>query len=221
MLGRLAAGVAHDLANYLGVVDLSLAALKRRLENGGGREDIAAAREATEHAMRLTSCLLAYARGCAPPPSPVDMSALVMRLLAVFGRIIPDGVKVEVDGDSEPPHIDGVRPELEQLVLNLVLNACESMPDGGTLRLSVYSTDSTVCLEISDTGIGLSEAIVAAGGPLTPSSKPERAGGEGLGLGIVREVAARHHARLVVTPRTGGGTSVQVVFPLPAVARRA
>ncbi|HTM21593.1 MAG TPA: ATP-binding protein [Kofleriaceae bacterium] len=216
MLGRLAAGVAHDLANYLGVVDLSLAAMQRRLGGGDPRAELINAREATEHALRLTSCMLAYARGCTPAPVAIDIEALVRRLLTVFGRVIPNEVDVEVELERELPAIEGVVPQIEQLLLNLVINACEVMPGGGTLRVAAWSGADTVTLEVADTGCGMAEAG-GADGALSPSSKRD---GSGLGLGIVREVAARHHARVLVIPRTGGGTSVQVIFPGPGVAQR-
>ena len=219
MLGRLASGVAHDLANYLVVVDLSLASIRRRVGDTA-TGDVATAREATEHAIRLTGCLLEYARGGSPPPRPVDMVALVRRLLDLFGRVIPEHVQLDFDCDADPPLIDGVAAELEQLVLNLVLNACDAMPEGGRLRLTVREVEDAVRLEVSDTGSGLATGCRPLGPGPTPSSKAGRAGGSGLGLSIVREVADRHEASLQIAPGPGAGTRVQVSFPVrktPAV----
>src|SRR5262245_34256219 len=123
MLGRLAAGVAHDLANYLAIVDLSLARAAREAPECHG--DVGAAREAADRAVGLTRCLVAYARGGAPAPAWIDLGALVRRLLALFSHVIPEHVRLEVDLGQGPLLIRGVGPELEQLVLNLVLNACD------------------------------------------------------------------------------------------------
>lgn len=210
LLGRLAAGVAHDLSNYLAVVDLSLASIKRRAHDSELEEDVVAAREAAEHAIRLTRCLLEYARGGAPARTSVDMVAVIRRLLQVFRRVIPERVAVGVELDAECPPISGVAPELEQLVLNLMLNACDAMPEGGSLLLAVRPTRSTVCLVVADTGKGMAEGQLVSG---CPSSKPGRSGGNGLGLGIVLGVADRHSASVQVSPRPGGGPLVEVIFP--------
>ena len=212
ILGRVTAGVVHDLSNYLGVIDLVLDMLDRRTGKANNGDAVATAREATQRALKLTGCLLDYARGGSPAPGPVDLADTVRRVLDLFGRVIPDGVKVEEKLEGSPPSITGVAPEVEQLVLNLVLNACEAMPRGGTLNVAVRETDSSVSLEVTDTGCGLSSPVDGTDPALSPSTKASRPGG-GLGLGIVRCVATRHSARLKIFPCPDGGTSVLVAFP--------
>ena len=115
-----------------------------------------------------------------------------------------------LDGTLPKVHADA--DQLGQVLLNLVLNARDAMPNGGTLTLSLRSdAPSTVLLEVSDTGEGLDAAAALAAGATTPSKKAGR-NGRGLGLGIVRSVVDRHGAELSIAPRTGGGTRVAVRF---------
>lgn len=205
MIGRIAGGVAHDLINYFAVVELSLSSLSLRSKEAESPE-LADARTAMAAATRLTRSLLDYARGSAPPPAPVDLAALARRTLELMGRMIPAEVQLHLDIDEDLPPVRGVATELEQLILNLLLNACDAMPDGGHLWLGLRtSSSSSVMLEIADSGRGVSAEVATSDGAISRSSKPGRTG-DGLGLGIVRAVVERHGASLLIGPRPGGGT---------------
>jgi two-component system cell cycle sensor histidine kinase/response regulator CckA len=213
MLGRIAAGVAHDLNNYLCIVDLALDALERTSPHGSARRlPLHEAQEAIRGAKQLTNGLLDYARGGAPKMQRVDLPALIDYVLVLFRRMIPENVVVEVHSTADPIYIRGVPADLEQLVLNIVLNACDAMPHGGVLSLRVQARgERGVTFEATDTGSGVCEAIRTASGPTSPSSKHEGAT-SGLGLGIVRAVAERHEAHLEIGPYDGGGTRIAVTF---------
>jgi signal transduction histidine kinase len=206
LLGRLAAGVAHDLSNYLTVLEVSLELLRRREHDP---VMLSHAHDAVGSATRLVRSLLEYARGGTPEPAPIDLGPLVRRTLAVIGRLIPPTVDVVFDAPRDLPAVRGIACQLEQLVLNLVLNACEAMPTGGELRITLRAGGrNRVWLEIADTGSGLAVAAAAAG-PRGPSTRRGRRGA-GLGLGIVRSVAERHGACLRIIPGIGGGTRISV-----------
>jgi signal transduction histidine kinase len=212
MLGRIAAGVAHDLNNYLAVVDLALTAIQRSGAITATRKQLTDAREAVQSARKLTNGLLDYARGGTPAAQPVDLGLLVRHILELFEHVIPENVTLELETETDAPLVRGVAAELDQLVLNLIVNACDAMPDGGDLSVSVHSSSETgVTLEVADTGCGLAQASRDAEGPTSPSSKR---GDEatGLGLGIVRSVAERHGAALEIGRRSGGGTRIVVRF---------
>jgi len=209
LLGRLAAGVAHDLNNYLTVLDVSLSMFDRSTV---GLEH---ARAAVEAASRLTGTLLAYARGADPAPAAVDLGELVQDAIWLLRSTIRSSIAIVLEIDDGVPPVLGIAAELEQLVLNLVLNACDAMPGGGELRVAVRAIGDEVRLEVADTGGGLDRATRTMSGPRTPSTKNGRPGA-GLGLGIVRAVADRHRARLCIAPRSGGGTLVAVMVPIVA-----
>src|SRR5688572_30703356 len=148
LLGRMTAGVAHDLNNYLTVLRVSIDLLEHR---GSDRLLWDRAREAIESAIELNRNLLEYARGSAPEPAPLDLAALVRRVLGLVGRLITPEIVVVVDESSDLPRVRGVAPELEQLVLNLVLNACDAMPKGGELRVRLRAPGpSAVVIDVMD-----------------------------------------------------------------------
>ena len=181
LIGRLTAGVAHDLNNYLGVIDVSLALMKT--------EEAESVRKVVDSAIRLTSNLTRYARGSAPPFAPVDLGMVVTRVVDMFRRSLPESVDVVFLLETVPV-IEGNDLELEQLVLNLLLNAAEASPENSKVTIRLHTPASGIVrLEVEDSGQGFA-AIDAS---FSPSTKRP---GIGLGLGIVRGVAGRHAAAL-------------------------
>ena len=199
LVGRLAAGVTHDLNNYLGALSLDLAMLQR---NPSETDLVTHAIEATDMMTRLAQALLHYVRGEQPAMQLVDMSSIVRNVVRLVQRSIPRSVKLELDLSDKIKRIYGAPAELEQAVANLVLNSIDAMPDGGTLRLRVQPTGAdAVFVEVADEGSGLPG----------PTTKPGRR--MGLGLSIVRRVVERHRGTLRISPREPRGTIVTILLP--------
>jgi signal transduction histidine kinase len=205
LLGRMTSGVVHDLNNYIHVLDVTLMLLRRHPEDA----QLWNQSQAAIHAMtRLNATLLAYARNGTHAPTLVDLGEVVRHTLKVLGRIVPPEIAVELDVGDQLPPISGVRAELEQLVLNLVINACDAMPKGGDLKIAVRrSAGSVVVLEISDSGDGIVPPVT--NGRALSSKRV----GAGLGLGIVQAVVDRHRGAITIAPRSDGGTRAVVMFP--------
>lgn len=194
-IGRISAAAAHDLRNYLGAATLAVARLERTVEPAA-RESLATLELALGAAERLASSMLAYGHGSVPDRDSVDLSTVVRNTVALFERTLPAAIHTSVTIDPVPA-IHGVASELEQLVLNLVFNAVDAMPNGGELEIAVRLAAPHVVLEVRYLG-------------------PEMAGGSRpppLGLGIARDVAFRHDARLRITT-LASGTAVTVELPL-------
>jgi two-component system NtrC family sensor kinase len=210
LLGRITAGVAHDLGNYLS----ALAAVVALMDSAGADPVLVTrAADLVDHAGGITRSLIGYARGEAPAFEPVDLGPLVDRMLALLANVLPAGITVRVDIAALVPPVRGAAVELEQLVLNLVLNAADAMPGGGELTVRVQPTGTAaVYLEVSDTGRGMPpESRAADGGPAAPSERGRRAG---LGLGIVRRVIARHGGSIWFAPRVDRtGTIAWALLP--------
>jgi signal transduction histidine kinase len=210
LLGRITAGVAHDLGNYLS----ALAAVVALIDSAGADPALVARAAAlVDHAGRITRSLVGYARGDAPAFEPVDLASVVDRMLALLASVLPAGIAVRTDIAALVPPVRGAALELEQLVLNLVLNAADAMPGGGELTVRVQPTGTAaVYLEVSDTGHGLPPQPRAAdGGPVAPGQRGQRVG---LGLGIVRRVVARHGGSIRFAPRVDRtGTIAWALLP--------
>jgi signal transduction histidine kinase len=214
LLGRLTAGVVHDLNNYLHVLETMHALLRKRPDDPElWQQNQAAIRAMT----RLTSMLLAYARGTASEAVPLDLGAIARDMVSLLGRVLPNEVTTTLEIAPALAPLRGVRAELEQLVLNLVINACDAMPAGGELLVAVRrSAGGVIVLEVSDTGVGMPSARANGhNGHNAHAADPvvSRRGGNGLGLGIVHAVVARYEGALRIANREGGGTQVLVMLP--------
>jgi signal transduction histidine kinase len=208
LIGRLAAGVTHDLNNYLGALSVTLAMIERQPDDPSL---VGEAREAADRMARLTTAMLQYVRGEEPPLQPVDLCSVVRSTLRMLARTIRPEVIVRLDLSEKAKPVNGAAAELEQLVLNLVINALDAMPDGGELRIRVQPTaTSAVFLEITNDGSAIGMPIDGAP-PVHRSTKPGRRAG--LGLGIVQRVVARHGGAVHIAPRTPGGTIATVFLP--------
>jgi signal transduction histidine kinase len=197
LLGRIAAGVTHDLNNYLGALGVTLALLDRE---PGSPELLVQARECTERMTRLTAAMLTYVRGEAPPFVIVDLREVVRGVLHVIDRMIADGLTVDLQLSELARPVRGATAELEQLVLNLVINALDAMPEGGVLRIRVQPTGtSATLLEVSNEGRAIETP--------RPGHRP------GLGLGIVRRVVGRHAGAVKFVSGSSGGTVATVFLP--------
>lgn len=194
-IGRISAAAAHDLRNYLGAAGLAVARLDRTLDPAA-RETLATLKLALGSAERVASSMLAYGHGSVPDRDAVDLAMVVRNTVALFERTLPATIKTTVE--IEPvPMIRGVPSELEQLVLNLVFNAVDAMPTGGELRIAIRFAQMHAVLEVAHVGPEI------AGGSRPPP----------LGLGIARDIAFRHDARLRITTLSAG-SAVTVELPL-------
>jgi len=230
-LGRVGAGVAHDLNNMLGAIGASIDYLsklpgERTLNSEEVRECFEDIRLASSQASELTRGILKFARGRAQAHTPVDLSGLcsdVMRLIRhTFDRAIQIESKI-YPGLS----VRGDQAELHQVLMNLCLNARDAMPRGGVLRVSARAiapgseslpeplntqvTHLVLCVE--DTGVGMDEATRARIFDAFFTTKREGAG-FGLGLATVKEVVAFHGGQIKIDSEEGKGTRFLVYLPM-------
>jgi signal transduction histidine kinase len=211
-LGAMTSRVAHDLRNALAGIELYAAMLGEQCE---AQPDLAGLSGrlllGVKQLRAVAGNLLAVTRRAAPESSPVEVVRLVAETLesaapaaAAAGiRVVTraPAVKVGVLGDAE---------RLRQALLNLVLNAIQAMPAGGTLAVTVRAAHDRVRLAVRDTGIGMDRATARRAFEPYFTTRPS---GTGLGLAIVREVAAAHGGRVTLTSRPGRGTTVRLDLP--------
>jgi two-component system, NtrC family, sensor kinase len=219
-LGQLTGGVAHDFNNLLAVLQGCLEMLSGRQSDDRLQMRVDLALETVARGIRLTRRLLAFARHQPTSVVALDLNAHLRGMGELLARTVGSGIAIETDlaPDLWPIEADPTRVEL--VVINLVINARDAMPDGGTLR--IRTTNRTVPaqasgdgagglefveLEFSDTGTGMSAEVAArAFEPFFTTKKPDQ--GTGLGLSMVDEFARQSGGSATISSEIGGGTTV-------------
>lgn len=214
-IGQLAAGVVHELNNPLTSISVySEYLLKTAEEEERESSEIAKLRricEGADRILRFTRDLVAYARPAGEEPRLVSMKDVVERSL-VFCEHVIDAAKVTVTTDFEPdlPAVYGVKGQLQQILVNLVTNACDSMiEEKGRLHIGLRSVGEHVQLSATDNGEGIPEHDRERIFEPFFTTKPEGKG-TGLGLSIVRNIITNHNGTVEALPAEGGGTTFVV-----------
>jgi signal transduction histidine kinase len=228
-LGTLAAGIAHDFNNLLSVIRLSnqLAAEQTRAA-GTARENMEAIDTAVAQGETIVQSMLGYSRAAAETGKEYSVAAAISETVAMLGKKFLSGVVLKLEVQPDLPPVCGVRGRLEQMLLNLVVNASEAMNGQGTLRLAALSVpkpadctlpprDSSgyVEVQISDSGPGIPAAILPR--VFEPFFTTKTAGarpGTGLGLATVYTMAQQDGLGLGVQSVEGRGTTFRILIPL-------
>jgi two-component system sensor histidine kinase HydH len=209
-MGQLASTVGHELRNPLAVIMNVLYLLETMAgadASEATRRHLATAKRETSAANLIVSDLLDYAAGRAPMPGPVQLSDLVTEALSVVPP--PTGVEVvrHVEPDTE---ITADRDQIRQVLLNLITNGYDSMPDGGVLDVSVRSAGDSAQITVTDTGLGMDEETRSQ--IFTPFYTT-KSRGIGLGLAVTNRVVEAHGGTITVRSTPSVGTSFTVTVP--------
>jgi len=227
-VGRLAGGVAHDFNNLLtviiGRVQLLLA---RLLPAEPARREVEQIQVAADRAATLTRQLLAFSRKQVLQPSVLNLNTLVADMHTMLQRLLSEAIVVTTVLDPALGRVKADRGQLDQVLLNLVINARDAMPQGGHLALetaNVYLDDAAVRdrpdirsgpyvrLEICDTGVGMDAATQAhLFEPFFTTKGPEQ--GTGLGLATVHGIVTQSGGHLTVDSVLGQGTTFSIYLP--------
>jgi signal transduction histidine kinase len=217
-IGTLTAGLAHEVGGPMNVI-LGYAQM---IENGTSEETVRdrarIIREQVTRVSKIIETLLAFARPRAVLKSSVQLKSSMEEVLNFLSEEVRKREVVVERRYETVPAIRGDGAKLQQLFLNLFLNALDAMPEGGTLRLSLECCDPTeVEVRIADTGTGIPrEALPKVFEPFF-TSKP-RGKGSGLGLAVAKGIVSDHDGRIDVASELGKGTEFLVSFPVEGSA---
>jgi PAS domain S-box-containing protein len=227
-IGQLAGGVAHDFNNILTVIlaHAALIALQGGLPDAA-REGLEGIRAAAERAANLTRQLLLFSRREVLQPRDLDLNEVVTNLANMLQRIIGEDVRLELHLHPTPLWTHADAGMLDQVLLNLAVNARDAMPDGGQLIIEATACelsaeaaaalpDATpghyVGFRVSDTGCGIPpEILPRIFEPFFTTKEPGR--GTGLGLATVFGIVHQHRGFLRVASEPGRGTTFEVFLP--------
>ncbi len=217
-IGRLAGGVAHDFNNLLTVIHGYSNFLAARLTSTEDQEDLREIRQAAERATVLTRQLLAFSRRQPMQLVVLDLNEVLEEMVRFLRPLIGEDVTVETRLGRDVPTVLADRGQIEQVIVNLAVNARDAMAGGGTLVLETAGApaDPLVLLAVRDTGTGIPPEIRAR--IFEPFFTTKEMGkGTGLGLSTVFGIVAQSGGTVEVESEVGRGTSFLV--RLPAAAR--
>jgi signal transduction histidine kinase len=227
-VGRLAGGVAHDFNNILTVIRGCTEFIFSRLEeNDPLHQDVASVLEASEQAACLTRQLLAFSRKQVLQPKVFDLNNIVSNLEKMLCRIIGEDIELKTVLESEAMAIKADPGQLEQVIMNLIVNARDAMPRGGKLTIETAKVflDEAYCelhvdinpgpyvlLAISDTGLGMDPEVQARiFEPFFTTKQKEK--GTGLGLATVHGIIRQSEGFIWVYSEPGQGTTFKIYLP--------
>jgi signal transduction histidine kinase/CheY-like chemotaxis protein len=227
-IGQLTGGVAHDFNNLLMAIMGNLDLLRKRLPDDPRlRRLIEGALQGAERGASLTQRLLAFARQQDLRAAPMDLRALIKGMIDLLERSLGPGVGLQLDIPEGLPPAQVDANQLELAVLNLVINARDAMPDGGSIviRLAEYQAAKDPALKsghylklsVIDTGTGMTPEILKRAIEPFYSSKP-LGKGTGLGLSMVHGLAVQLGGTLQLTSAVGKGTTATLLFPAATAA---
>ena len=211
-LGLLAAEVAHEIRNPLTVMKMLFHSLDLQFPVDDPRgKDAEIMAEKMNHLNVIVDQLLGYARSTEPHFAPVDLNDLIDNILLLCrSKLKHADVTLHKHLAAKLPAIRADRGQIEQLCLNLILNAVEAMPHGGDLTVRTGARDGAVQLNFQDSGVGM-----------TPEQREKlfqpflttKAQGTGIGLAIVQKIIESHRGQIEVESKPGGGTTFQITLP--------
>lgn len=221
-LGSLAGGVAHDMNNVLGAI-LSLAStlqVQAGVDDGMARS-LETIVQACTRGRGVVKSLLYFARRDLAEEGPVDLNALAREMGQLLSYTTLKRVHLEVDLARDLPRIRGDAGALSHTLLNLCVNACDAMPQGGTLHLRTERLpDGGVRVRVQDTGEGMSPEVLARCQEPFFTTKP-KGQGTGLGLSMAHSTLRAHGGSLAMGSTPGQGTEAILEFPAERVVAAA
>ena len=221
-LGQLTGGVAHDFNNLLMIISGNLHKIRTEVASERALRALGAIETASQRAASLTSQLLSFARRQSVNPQAIDLAQRIMSvrevLTSALGRVI--SLEVDIQAGVWPVFVDPA--EFETALLNLVINARDAMPDGGTITISARndSARDQVGIWVADSGVGIPEDVV--GRVFDPFFTTKPVGkGTGLGLSQVHGFVLQAGGAIEITSTLGKGTTVRMHLPRGTVAEGA
>ncbi len=233
-VGRLAAGVAHEVKNPLAMIGMGIELLARRVpaDDAQGLETIERMKRGIDRAKKIVKGLVDYSSARQLSVEPKDITEVITDAIALVEYPLRQGrVKLIKDIEHELPPVSVDSTKLEQVLVNLMINAMHAMPAGGTLTLRAYSQilsgvrrdeglrtaghlregDRIVKIEVDDTGTGIDEAIMSKLFDPFFTTKPTGTG-TGLGLAVCRKIVELHNGTLELENLPAGGVRASITL---------
>ncbi len=213
-MGTLAAGIAHEVNNPIGGMINAARRIQPEVADGRPREYLGLILDGLQRIQEIVKKILTFTPRKVTP-EPVDLREVARRAVALARhRLDHKGVALVDELPEGLPAIVGEANELQQVFLNLILNAVDATGKGGRIALRGRRAEKAVEVDVADTGCGMDEAQVARAFDLFYTTK-EQGEGTGLGLAICHNIVTSHGGTIEIESRKGQGTTMRLRFPLP------
>lgn len=226
-IGRLAGGIAHDFNNIMGIILGYTELLNERFAAVGATREIAAIRQAADRAVALTRQLLAFSRKQVMQPQVINMNPMISELSNMLRRLIGENIELVLRTDPGLGMVKVDRMQMEQVLMNIVVNARDAMPKGGKLTITTANVTldeshsrtfrplkpgNYVLVSVADTGAGMDAQTRSR--IFEPFFTSKGLGkGTGLGLSIVYGIVTQSGGHIEVDSEIGKGTDVKIYLP--------
>jgi len=234
-IGRLSAGVAHDFNNILSAIsDFSSLIMSQLDVNNPILEQLEEIKKASGWGTSLARQLLAFSRKQVIQPKVVDLNSILLERKEMLQYLIGKDIEMNLFLQPKPGHIKADPGQIEQVIMNLIVNARDAMPDGGKLTIKTEKLTLTekdceinppkypgefVCLTVNDTGSGIDNTIMAQiFEPFFTTKKPGE--GTGLGLSTVSEIVKQHKGWIDIVSEPAKGSIFRVYLPTINIVAR-
>jgi signal transduction histidine kinase len=215
-LAETTGGFIHDMKNHLGTVLLNLQLLDEEFDGAQSQKErragerVKLAISECQRLVDLSNDFLRFARVEELHREPVDLREVLVRMIDFVGPTARN-IAIHCYPAADLPPVSLDREMFEKVLLNLLLNAEDAMPEGGTLTIQANLDGESVCIDIIDTGCGIPDDVQAKLFKPFYTTKPD---GNGLGLATARKIVAAHGGTLTLQSEPGRGTKVSVRLPI-------
>ncbi len=211
-VGRLAASMAHEINNPLQAITLHLQLMADEMQSPETARQLNIVQQEFNRIAGIVERLLDFQRPQAGEMQPINILATLETILTLADKQLErTGIDLVRLLPVELPLVAAVENQMKQVFLNLVLNAAEVMPEGGTLTIAARREDDEIIIEFADSGPGLDEETAAR---IFEPFFTTKSDGSGLGLAISHEIVANHDGTLTAASRPGGGAVFTVTLPV-------
>jgi PAS domain S-box-containing protein len=228
-IGRLVSGIAHDLGNLLVPISLGVKVLQQRFsDDEKAIRTLSMIQNSAERGSDMVEQVLAFARGVEGERVMLQPETVIDDVRNITGETFPEEIDVDVEVDDDLEQVMGDATQVQQVLMNLCVNARDAMPDGGTLTIRAENTTleeedarknidaepgEYVCLAVADTGVGMPDEVVDKIFEPFYTTKPEGEG-TGLGLSTAYSIIKGHDGFIDVSSTKGEGTTFRIFLPV-------
>jgi len=228
-IGKTAALIGHDIKNLIGAISAYVSLALRELPDGSPvKDDLLEIQRAEAKATGLLNELMSCARKRTPKMTRLNPNKLLSGLRKILEGLLGPGITLDLKAAAETPEIFADPGHIEEIFVNLAVNARDAMPGGGRLTIStslgsgqvrgpsiedpIFCETETCVIRVEDTGCGIpAEELGSVFDPLFTTKSEGK--GTGLGLATVYQLTVQHRGRIGVTSKVGAGTAFTLVFP--------